>query len=206
MLVVMLAYLIRRELSRTWASLDITVEEGLHQLQTLSSIEMKVEGGGSCLRIPTPSTGATAPLQALKIQMPEALPHTNTPVTANFTIKPKHLPIVPARPWSTLELRTMSSLHKLESNRKSRRAVKNLLLLRKAKMRNEPIFETQPDKMKPLVPFAKRTQFPISGHVTLPAPSRQPTWWGGPPSLLWPRRPRNAERTQFGPTPTASVR
>lgn len=79
-LVVMLAYLIRRELSRAWTSLDITVEEGLHQLQTLSSIEMKVEGGGSCLRIPTPSTGAAALLQALKIQMPEALPHTDTPV------------------------------------------------------------------------------------------------------------------------------
>ena len=79
-LVVMLAYLIRRELSRAWASLDVTVEEGLHQLQTLSSIEMKVEGGGSCLRIPAPSTGAAALLQALKIQMPEALPHTDTPV------------------------------------------------------------------------------------------------------------------------------
>src|SRR5208337_4812066 len=54
-LVVMLAYLIRRELSRAWAALDVTVEEGLHQLHTLVSTEMKVEGGGSCLRIPTPS-------------------------------------------------------------------------------------------------------------------------------------------------------
>ena len=47
-LVVMLAYLIRREPSRAWTSSDITVEEGLHQLQTLSSIEIRVEGGG-CL-------------------------------------------------------------------------------------------------------------------------------------------------------------
>jgi transposase len=38
-LVVMLAYLIRRELSRAWASLDLTVEEGLHQLQTLCTTE-----------------------------------------------------------------------------------------------------------------------------------------------------------------------
>ena len=79
-LVVMLAYLIRRELSQAWASLDVTVEEGLHQLQTLCSTEVKVEGGGSCLRVPTPSTGAAALLQALKIQLPEALPHTDTPV------------------------------------------------------------------------------------------------------------------------------
>jgi Transposase DDE domain len=45
-LVVMLAYLIRRELSQAWAALDVTVEEGLHQLQTLCSTEITVEGGG----------------------------------------------------------------------------------------------------------------------------------------------------------------
>src|SRR5437773_780892 len=62
-LVVMLAYLIRRELGRAWTSLDVTVEEGLRQLQTLCSTEGKVDGGGSCLRIPTPDadTGGSAP-------------------------------------------------------------------------------------------------------------------------------------------------
>jgi len=44
-LVVMLAYLLRRELSRAWSSLDVTVEEGLHQLQTLCSTEIRVQGG-----------------------------------------------------------------------------------------------------------------------------------------------------------------
>jgi transposase len=34
-LVVMLAYLIRRELSKAWAGLNVTVEEGLAQLTTL---------------------------------------------------------------------------------------------------------------------------------------------------------------------------
>ena len=86
-LVVMLAYLIRRELSRAWAALDVTVEEGLHQLQTLCSMEVKVEGGGSCLRIPTPSAGVAALLQALRIHLPEALPHTDTAVVTR-----KHLP------------------------------------------------------------------------------------------------------------------
>ena len=79
-LVVMLAYLIRRELSRAWASLDVTVEEGLHQLQTICSTEVKVEGGGSCLRIPTPSVGAATLLAALKVRLPEALPHADVPV------------------------------------------------------------------------------------------------------------------------------
>jgi hypothetical protein len=79
-LVVMLAYLIRRELSHAWTALDVTVEEGLHQLQTLCSIEVKVTEGGTCLRIPTPSPAAAALLKALKIHLPEALPHTDAPV------------------------------------------------------------------------------------------------------------------------------
>src|SRR5271167_378681 len=75
-LVVMLAYLIRRELSRAWTALDVTVEEGLHQLQTLCSTEVKVEGGGSCLRIPTPHSASRALLQALDLHLPQVLPHS----------------------------------------------------------------------------------------------------------------------------------
>ena len=79
-LVVMLAYLIRRDLSQAWISLDVTVEEGLNQLQTLCSTEIKIDGKGSCLRIPTPNP-ATLPLfKALNIQMPKLLPHTETRV------------------------------------------------------------------------------------------------------------------------------
>jgi len=79
-LVVMLAYLIRRELSQAWISLDATVEEGLNQLQTLCSTEISAEGGGSCLRIPAPSPAALSLLKALHIQMPRLLPHTETRV------------------------------------------------------------------------------------------------------------------------------
>jgi hypothetical protein len=79
-LVVMLAYLIRRELSQAWTSLDLTVEEGLHQLQTLGSTEISVDEGGSCHRIPTPSQASLPLLKALNIQMPKLLPHTETRV------------------------------------------------------------------------------------------------------------------------------
>jgi hypothetical protein len=79
-LVVMLAYLIRRDLSQAWISLDATVEEGLHQLQTLCSTEISVDGGGNCLRIPTPSSATLPFLKALNIQMPKVLPHTGTRV------------------------------------------------------------------------------------------------------------------------------
>lgn len=79
-LVVMLAYLIRRDLSQAWSSLDITVEEALHQLQSLASTEISITGGGSCLRIPAPNAASHALLHALDIHLPEALPHTDTPV------------------------------------------------------------------------------------------------------------------------------
>jgi len=91
-LVVMLAYLIRRELSRAWIALDVTVEEGLHQLQSLCSTEVKVEGGGSCLRVPTPSPAAAALLQALKIHLPEALPHTDAPVVTRKKLPERRKP------------------------------------------------------------------------------------------------------------------
>jgi hypothetical protein len=89
---VMLAYLIRRELSRAWAALDVTVEEGLHQLQTLCSTEVKVKGGGSCLRIPTPGPAASALLQALKVSLPEALPHTDVPVVTRKKLPERRKP------------------------------------------------------------------------------------------------------------------
>src|SRR5437016_3923124 len=91
-LVVMLAYLVRREFSRAWAALDVTVEEGLQQLQTLCSTEIKLEDGGSCLRIPTPSVASRALLDALKIRMPEALPHTDTTVVTRKKLPEQRKP------------------------------------------------------------------------------------------------------------------
>lgn len=70
-LVVMLVYLIRRELSRAWTPLDATVEEGLHQLQTLCSTEiMKVEGGNHMLTDPHPQ--CTLPRSARSAGHPSA--------------------------------------------------------------------------------------------------------------------------------------
>jgi hypothetical protein len=91
-LVVMLAYLIRRELSRAWSSLDVTLEEGLHQLQTLCSTEIRVEDGGSCLRIPTLSESSRALLKALDIGLPHALPHTEMPVVTRKKLPERRKP------------------------------------------------------------------------------------------------------------------
>lgn len=79
-LIVMLAYLVTRELRRAWVDLDVTVEEGLEQLKTLCSMEIRTNNGGTCLRIPEPRATSRALLTALDLHLPEALPHTDVPV------------------------------------------------------------------------------------------------------------------------------
>ena len=79
-LVVMLAYLVTRELRRAWVDLDVTVEEGLDQLKTLCSMEIRTNKGGTCLRIPQPRAKSQALLTALDLQLPDTLPHTDVPV------------------------------------------------------------------------------------------------------------------------------
>jgi len=74
-LVVMLAYMIIRVLNRAWAGFDLTVEEGIKQLTTLCSVEMKVKDRGSCLKIPKPRKQSQDLLKALNIHLPCILPH-----------------------------------------------------------------------------------------------------------------------------------
>jgi len=74
-LVVMLAYLIIRKLRAAWAAFDMTVEEGLKELSTLCSMEIKVKDHGSCLKIPRPREKSRDLLKALNVRMPTALPH-----------------------------------------------------------------------------------------------------------------------------------
>jgi Transposase DDE domain len=95
-LVVMLAYLIRRELSKSWAGLNVTVEEGLAQLTTLCSMEVKVEGGASCLRIPDPRVESSALLKAASVRIPEVLPHLETRVVTRRSLPSRRkLPVSP---------------------------------------------------------------------------------------------------------------
>jgi hypothetical protein len=73
-LVVMLAYLVRRELERCWANLDLTVEEGLDELGALCS-QTVTFGAARCQSIPTPGDRAKMLLAAAQVELPLALPH-----------------------------------------------------------------------------------------------------------------------------------
>jgi transposase len=74
-LTVMLAYMIVKYLQQAWNEFDLTVEEGLKQLSSLTSIEMKIKDHQSVLKIPTPRQQSRKLLDALDIRMPSALPH-----------------------------------------------------------------------------------------------------------------------------------
>jgi hypothetical protein len=74
-LVVMLAYLITHALQQAWANFDLTVEEGLKELSTLCSMEMRMKGQGSCHRIPTPRQTSAQLLQAAAVRLPHVLPY-----------------------------------------------------------------------------------------------------------------------------------
>ena len=78
--VVMLAYKILRRLRSAWKEFDITETEGVKQLSTICSMELKVKGNGTCLKIPKPRKELEELLKALGISIPEALPHREVPV------------------------------------------------------------------------------------------------------------------------------
>jgi transposase len=72
--VVMLAYMIERELRRKWVKLDITVEEGIKCLKELCSMKMIVNGKTTCQVIPEPREDIRLLLAAAEVKIPEALP------------------------------------------------------------------------------------------------------------------------------------
>ena len=71
-LVVMLAYLLTRELEKAWSDFNVTVEEGLDHLKNLSAVEIGEKGGASALRIPKPGPLSATLLSALKVKLPPA--------------------------------------------------------------------------------------------------------------------------------------
>jgi hypothetical protein len=85
--VVMLAYLIRRELERAWAGFDLTVEEGLDALKTLCAMTVKLGSGQKLHQIPTPRTQSRQLLESVDIQLPPVLPHRQLHVATKRTLQ-----------------------------------------------------------------------------------------------------------------------
>ena len=71
--VVMLAYLVERELERYWRGLDTTVAEGIDELGSLRGIELTI-GQATCQQVPEPTGLTKQLLDAADIKLPEVLP------------------------------------------------------------------------------------------------------------------------------------
>jgi len=71
--VVMLAYLVERELEQYWRHLDTTVAEGIDDLGSLRGIELTI-GQATCQQIPEPTGLTKQLLDAANIKLPEVLP------------------------------------------------------------------------------------------------------------------------------------
>ena len=79
--VVMLSYLIIAELARYWGHLDVTVEEGIDQLDTLCATQLVIKGEARCNQIPQPRESLKQLLQAAQVTLPEVLPSKGVTVT-----------------------------------------------------------------------------------------------------------------------------
>ena len=72
--VVMLSYLIIKEIERSWKSLDLTVEEGIDLLKCYQTVDLSVKGKAMAHRVPKPNKSTEALFNLLDIPVPKNIP------------------------------------------------------------------------------------------------------------------------------------
>jgi transposase len=84
----MLALKVRRHLERAWWALEVTVEEGLRELEQLCVIELVHPQSGEVVarQVPEPSPGQKKLLDALKLLLPETAPQAGVTVVTRKKI------------------------------------------------------------------------------------------------------------------------
>lgn len=85
-LVVMLAYMIGRELDSAWKQLYLAVEEGLRSLSSLTILDVSYDKEKTFQEIPEPRDQNKRMLEALNIRLPKILPKNHARVV---TKKPR---------------------------------------------------------------------------------------------------------------------
>ena len=88
LLVVMLAFLLMRELGRRWARLDLTVEEGLKRLNSYCAIEV----AGVVSVLPEPRADVKELFEAARVTLPAQLPPSASPKVATKKKLPDRRP------------------------------------------------------------------------------------------------------------------
>jgi hypothetical protein len=89
--VVMLAYHIIQYLALCWSTFDLTVEEGLHALATLSLVEVSPHNASSSHCIPTPRDAIAQLLHCADIKLPHAFALSGTRVSTKKKLQSERL-------------------------------------------------------------------------------------------------------------------
>jgi hypothetical protein len=81
-LTAMLALKVRRQLEQAWWSLEVTVEEGLRELEQLCVMELVHPGSGKVVarQVPEPNARQQQLLEALKLVLPTTVPEAQVTV------------------------------------------------------------------------------------------------------------------------------
>ena len=87
--VVMMAYRIIKELASCWKSIDLTVEEGIQELDALCVTQVSIAGKGSYHRIPEPRDLSRQLLNAAQVNLPPFLPSKGVKVATKRKLPPQ---------------------------------------------------------------------------------------------------------------------
>jgi transposase len=90
-LVVMLAYLVVRELARCWVEFDLTVQEALKALAQLCATDVLVKGQVCCHKVPKPRALLQELVTAAAVRLPEVVPSQGVIVTTKRKLPERRL-------------------------------------------------------------------------------------------------------------------
>lgn len=91
-LVVMLAYMIVKQLQSAWVNFDLTTEEGLKRLSSLACTKIEIKDKTRCWKIPRPRKELKELLDAAGVSMPLALPHRDIHVDTRKKLPQRRKP------------------------------------------------------------------------------------------------------------------
>ena len=88
-LVVMLAYMMIKELSTLWKKIKKTVQEGINDLSSLVATEVKINGQVRWVEIPEARKDVQELINAAKIEMPSSIKSKGITIQPRKTLKRK---------------------------------------------------------------------------------------------------------------------
>ena len=86
--IAMLSYIIEKHLREKWEDINITVEEGIHELSSINCISVRA-GAVKYNQVPEPRELGSKLLSALSITLPEAIPCSGIQITTRKKLELK---------------------------------------------------------------------------------------------------------------------